>query len=259
MGLQRHVGDFVQIERAVMGKLEQPGLVRALGLLDAEQLGLDPVRRHGGAIDRHKGIGGAARTSMDQARRDFLARTGGAGDQHPAVGGRDLLDQGAQLRDHGGLADQFAIVAGLELQFLHFALQPRRFQRPLHHMQQPVGLERLFDEVIGALLDRGDRGLDGAMARDHHHRHIRLLALQGIQYLDAVQPRALQPDIENDQLRPARRVPPPARLRCRPPCASHSPRPAECPRSSRECPPRRPPREFQTRSAIRFCSSSMPF
>ena len=82
-------------------------------------------------------------------------------------------------------------------------LQPRRFQRALHHMQQPVGLERLFDEVVGALLDRGDGGLDGAVAGDHHHRQVGLLALDHVEHLDAVQLGALQPDVEHHQLRPA--------------------------------------------------------
>ena len=107
-------------------------------------------------------------------------------------------------------ADQLAVVAGLELQFLHFALQPRRFQRALHHMQQPVGLERLFDEVVGALLDRGDRGLDGAMAGDHHHRQIGLLALDGVQHLNAVQPASLAARCRARRAADGARAPPPS-------------------------------------------------
>ena len=111
--LQRHVGDFVQIERAVMRQFEQAGLARPVAALHAEQFGLDPVGRHGGAVDGDKGVAGAARTGMDQPRRHFLARAGGTGDQHAAVGGRDLVDQLAQLGDGRGLADQLALVAGL--------------------------------------------------------------------------------------------------------------------------------------------------
>ena len=84
------------------------------------------------------------------------------------------------------MSHQFALVASLQFQFLHLALEPRRFQRPLDHMQQPVGLERLFHKVIGALLDRGDRGFDGAMAADHHHRQIGLFALDRVQHFNAV-------------------------------------------------------------------------
>ena len=43
--------------------------------------------------------------------------------------------------------------------------------------EQPVGLERLLDEVVGAALDRRDRGFDIAVAGDHHHRQFGMLAL----------------------------------------------------------------------------------
>ena len=39
--LQRHVGDFVEIERAVMREFEQAGLARAVAAFHAEQFGLD--------------------------------------------------------------------------------------------------------------------------------------------------------------------------------------------------------------------------
>ena len=204
MRLERHVGDFVQIERAVMGEFEQPRLVGAVRLLDAEQFRLDPFGRHGGAIDRHERIGGAAGPSVQQARRHFLARAGWTGNQHPAVGRRDLFDQSAQLRNDRRLADQLAIVAGLQFQFLHFALQSCGLEGALDNMQQAVGLERLFNEIVGALLDRRYRRFDGAVTGDHHHRHIGLFALERIQDLNSVQLRTLQPDIENDELRPAR-------------------------------------------------------
>ena len=83
-------------------------------------------------------------------------------------------------------------------------------------MNQPVGLERLLDEIVGALLDRGDRGLDRAVAGDHHDRQIGLLALERVEHLDAVEPAALQPDVEHDELRPALRAPRRARCRSRP-------------------------------------------
>ena len=169
-----------------MRQFEQAGLARALRAFHTEQLGLEPIRLHGGAVDGDKGIAGAARTGMDQTRGHFLARTGGAGDQHAAVGGGDLVDQNLELGDGRGIAHHFALVARLQLEFLHFALETRRFQRAFHDMQQPVGLERLFDKVVRALFDRGDSGLDGAMARNHHHRQIGLLALDRFQDFNAV-------------------------------------------------------------------------
>ncbi len=99
------------------------------------------------------------------------------------------------------MADHFAIVASAKLQFLHFALQPRRFERPSDDMNEPVGLERLLDEVVGALLDRGDRGFDSAVSGDHHDGNVGVLALDRVEHLDAIETAALQPDVQHDKLR----------------------------------------------------------
>src|SRR5512146_1527190 len=69
-------------------------------------------------------------------------------------------------------------------------------------MDKPVRLEWLLDEIIGPLLDRGDRGFDRAVSADHHHGQIRVLALQVLQNLDAVELAALQPDVEDHKMRP---------------------------------------------------------
>src|SRR5207302_8247847 len=67
----------------------------------------------------------------------------------------------------------------------------------------PVRLERLLDEIVGALLDRLDSGFDRAVAGDHHRRHLRLLAAERLQQPEAIYPRALQPDVEYHQRRAA--------------------------------------------------------
>ena len=134
---------------------------------------------------------------------DFLARAGRAGDQDAASRGRDLVDELAQLRDRGRAADELGVVAGLQLQLFDFALEPRGFQRAPHDVASAVGLERFFDEVVGALLDRGDRGLDRAVTADDDHGQVRMLALQNIEHLNAVEPASLQPDVEHDEMRAA--------------------------------------------------------
>jgi hypothetical protein len=66
-----------------------------------------------------------------------------------------------------------------------------RFSREVssarRHQDQPVGLERLFDEVVGAALDRRDRGLDVAVAGDHHDRQIGMVLLDLLEQLQAVE------------------------------------------------------------------------
>ena len=86
---------------------------------------------------------------------------------------------------------------------LHLALQLGGLQRAQRHQQQPVGLERLLDVVVGAALDGGDRGLDVAVAGDDDDRQVGVRLLDDVEHLQAVEAAALQPDVEDDELRPA--------------------------------------------------------
>ena len=135
---------------------------------------------------------------MDHAGGHFLAGTGGAGDQHPAPGRRYPLDRVAQLVYAGRAADQFGLCPGPQPQLGVFLPQPRRFQRTRDNQQQSVGVEWLLDEIIGADLDGPHRRFDGAVATDHDHRHLRLLAVQVLQNPKAIELGVLQPDIEHD-------------------------------------------------------------
>jgi hypothetical protein len=139
---------------------------------------------------------------MDHPRGDLLAGTRGAGDQHPRSGRRDALDLRAHGDDRLALAMQGGLRAGAQAQLRVLARQPRRLERAPDHDQQPVGLERLFDEVVGALLQRRDRGLDRAVTGDHHRRHRGLLALHRLEDAQPVESGALQPYIQDHQRRP---------------------------------------------------------
>src|SRR5439155_22353475 len=84
-------------------------------------------------------------------------------------------------------------------------LAPRLLERVLSYQHQADGFERLFDEVVGALLDRGDRRFDVAVPRNHDDRQFGVLRFHRIEQLQAIKPAALQPDIEEDQTGPAAR------------------------------------------------------
>ena len=60
---------------------------------------------------------------------------------------------------------------------LDLALQLGRFERAQRDEDQPVGLERLLDVIVGAALDRGDGRLDVAVAGDDDDRQIGIRAL----------------------------------------------------------------------------------
>ena len=203
--LRRHVGDFVEIERAAMRLLERADPARPVGAgLDPEQFALHAVGRDRRRVDDDERAVGARGMGVDQARRQLLAGARGPGDQHARIGGADALDQPAQIGHRRGGADERQFGAGLCAQFADLAPQARGLERAFDDQDQPIGLERLLDEIIGAELDRGHRGLDVAVAGNHHHRHVGVLLLEDFQQLQAVELRALHPDVEQHQMRPPR-------------------------------------------------------
>jgi hypothetical protein len=134
----------------------------------------------------------------------LLAGARGANDHDPAVGGRDLLDRLAELVDRRRTADHADRHGRESLQVADLALEARGFERSVSDQHQAVGLERLLDEIVGASLYCRDGGFDVAVAGNHHHRHFRVLLLDGIEQLQAVEPAPLEPDVEEQQVGTAR-------------------------------------------------------
>src|SRR3546814_6788036 len=85
-------------------------------------------------------------------------------------------------------------LAGLFAQPLIFEFQPLALGRAGDEMEEVFGLERLFDEVKGAAADRGDRGVDSAMPRNHDDRQRRIESLDRLDETEAIEPRTLEPD-----------------------------------------------------------------
>ena len=136
-----------------------------------------------------------AASSLPTARR--------ADDEDAAVGRRHALNRLAQLIDRRRVSHQIGGRRRERLQLLHLALEARRLKRAFGDQHQAVDLERLFDEVVCPLLDRRHGGLDVAVAGNHHDRQVGVLLLEGIEQLQAIEPAALQPDVEKDQARPS--------------------------------------------------------
>ena len=89
----RHVGDFVEIERAAVRLFERADAAGAIRPgLDAEQLRLHALRRHRRRVDDDERAVGPRRMLVDEPRGQFLAGAGRAGDQHPRIGGAELVD-----------------------------------------------------------------------------------------------------------------------------------------------------------------------
>ena len=206
LGLARHVGDLVDEQRAAMRLLERADLAPSCPSTGAST--------PNSSISMRSGIIAAALMTtngpLTRAEWPWMVR---AASSLPAPAGptiRMRLLVGATFSTvwRSWLIDDDlpTKVEGDELlERLDLALEPRGFERALRHQHQPVGLERLLDEVVGALLDGGDRGLDVAVTGDHHHRQLRMLLLQRVEQLQPVEPAALQPDVEEHQVRPPAR------------------------------------------------------
>ncbi len=165
--LQGHVAHLVEQQRAAVGALQHAraaGLRRRVGAsLDAEQLLLEACRVQRRAVEHHERSVRPARTGVNHARRHLLAGAGKALDQHARSGGRHALNARAELVRGVAVAEDRALGPGAQAQLRVLASEPRRLKRAAHHEQQAIRLERLLDEVVGAVLDRGHGRLDRAV------------------------------------------------------------------------------------------------
>src|SRR5690606_28342807 len=96
------------------------------------------------------------------------------------------------------------VIARAQTQLAVFAAQPVRLDGAADDEDKPICLERLFNEVVSALLDGGDSRFDIAVAAYHDHRQIRMALANDIEKLKPVKLAALKPDIENDKAGTAR-------------------------------------------------------
>src|SRR2546427_10286867 len=65
--------------------------------------------------------------------------------------------------------------------------------------QDAIGVERLFEKVVGAQLGRLDGGLDRAMTRDHHDLRLRIELAETLKRLEAI--HAFHFDVEKHEMR----------------------------------------------------------
>ena len=87
---QRHLGDFVEQQRAALRLLELAGVrIDRAGegaALVTEQHGFEHVLGDGRAVDRDEAVLRARTGAMNEPRQHFLAGAGFADDQHRAIG-----------------------------------------------------------------------------------------------------------------------------------------------------------------------------
>ena len=150
--------------------------------LGAEQLLLHAFRRDRGGIEHHERPRRTLRQLVDGAGDRFLAGRPTAPEImiRLLVGATFSIDLAQVVHRRRG-ADQLGRLAAPFAQHLDLAAELRGLQRPLGDQHQAIGLERLLDVVVGAALDRRDRGLDIAVAGDHDHRQVGIVALDRVE------------------------------------------------------------------------------
>ena len=91
-------------------------------------------------------------------------------DHDPAVGGRNTLDRLTEMIHRPRRPDQLVAITRPMFQLGHLPPQPGGFERTIRDQHKSIRLERLFDIIVGAPLDRGHSSLDVAVAGDDHDR-----------------------------------------------------------------------------------------
>src|SRR5262249_31314411 len=154
--------------------------------------------RNRGGVDHHERCVGARRMGVNSSRCKLFAAAGRADNENTAVRRRHFLDRLAQLIDRWRMSNQCGGEESELLELPGLALKSGILERAFGDQQQTIGLEGLFNEIIGAALDRGHRGFDIAMARNHDDWQFRMLLLEAVEQLQAIKPAALEPNIEEN-------------------------------------------------------------
>ena len=206
------LGDAVEVQRAAL-RLVERAVRHGAAVLAAEQRDRGALARQRRARHAHERAG-AARAAHVQVARDGLACP---------VPDSPTMRTGASLAatrsscafsaPHGAAAaDRFRQARQLALQPLVLLLQAPGLERAVQRQQQLRERDGLLDEVVRAEARRLDRGLDRAVARHHDDRAAGAAALVPLaQQRDAV--GVGHPDVEQDEVRPARCGAPRARPR----------------------------------------------
>ena len=165
--LRAHVADLVEEDRSLVRLLELADLLfggaSERALLVAEELGLDQLLRDRGAVDLHEPLAAAQAVAMNGAGDELLADAALAEQQHRGIGRRGALDRVPHLPQRAALPDHLMTRLDGALQRAVLVSQPRLIEDVPDGDQQPLGAERLLDEIDRAA-PRGV-GADGRRCR----------------------------------------------------------------------------------------------
>ena len=139
---------------------------------------------------------------VEPARQHALAAAGLAEDEDRAVGAERLHRRLAQAADGGaGAEERIDVVARAPLAGRGLlAAQAAVLQRALEDLLQRRQLDRLGEELLGALLDRLHRQVDRAVRGEHQDHHVRIELAQAVDGVHRLAVR--QHVVEDHRVRP---------------------------------------------------------
>jgi hypothetical protein len=191
--LERHLADLVEEERPTR-RLHEETTARRLRIGKCaarvtEELTLEQVRRHRGAVERDERTRTARARRMQRTRDELFARARLAVNQRRSLTRADAQDQIAHALHRRTVADELGRLRKLFerlLQALHFRLQAMVLHRACDADAEQLRVDRLGQEVVRADAHRPDRGFHTAAAGHDDHRDTGLRAQHALAQRQAV-------------------------------------------------------------------------
>jgi hypothetical protein len=201
---QGHVADFVEKDRAAVRLLELAGAIgdssgeRTLHV--SEQLALDQFRRNRGTVDLHERPFGTRGIAMYGPGNELFARSIFPGYQHASGRSRHLFDLVRHRAYRVRLSDDLESRLDRLAEPRVFLVQVEMRERVPQSDENPIGVQRLLEDVVRAPLRRFHSGLDCRMPADHDDDRGRVDFAQPFQSFEAVDPGHLH--VEENQMWP---------------------------------------------------------
>ena len=134
-----------------------------------------------------KGAVGAIAPAVQQPGGDLLADARRPHDEHAAAGPATRFSVARTPLIARRAAGEVRLATGRDAQAGEFATQTFGFGRAGDQQQQPLRLERLFDEIARAAPDRGDGGVEIAMAGNDQHGDRGIAPLDLVEQFETVE------------------------------------------------------------------------
>src|SRR5262249_43109220 len=167
-----------------------------------EELALDELGRDRRAVHLDERALGERGGLVHRAGDELLAGAALAGDEDTALGRRDLGDLPAELDHDLRGAEHLVPLAGRRGEGRDLAADGAALERVADPQQEHVAVERLLEEVEGALARRAEGIPDGGVAGDDDDRDLAVGAeVAGLERREEVEPVLLAKlDVDDEEL-----------------------------------------------------------